>query len=178
MALKIAHSKRNAEAVILKNAEALAPAIDIKILADDIIEKITAFDWLDLGAAKNEADFAAIIANIFKRFNFAYPARFDPAIRAAFLPRFLQAVEVIKRTIEAVDKSYNVPEASKGFQNAEINRFYYIDYWANKKVIPVNHNEKNEEKRALFNLDTILLCILADKLAVLNEYERTKTKKK
>ncbi len=45
-------------------------------------------------------------------------------------------------------------------------------------MIPVNYNEKEQENRKLFNLDTIILSILADKLEVLNAFERNKPKQK
>ena len=96
-------------------------------------------------------------------------------INLACKPNFVS--KQIKESITAVSKSYNIPDLKDGFRNQLIEKFYYIEYWANKKNIPVNFNEKNLEKRSLFNLDTIILSILSDKLKILNEYESSKPKK-
>lgn len=86
-------------------------------------------------------------------------------------------MEYLRDAIEHTNLSYNVEGSTRGFTNPAVDRMYYISYWANKKNIPVNFNEKKQEKRELFNMDTIILSILADKLNNFNEFERLKPKK-
>jgi hypothetical protein len=164
--------------VILKHEDVFAKSLDIKITKGNIIDKIDAFDWLDLSEAKSEFDFEKVVLSIFKRFNFKYPKKYDSIIKKAFSYNFIEAVEQIKTSIIAVSKSYNIDGCGvDSFRNEIVDKFYYINYWADKKNIPVNYNEKDYNKRKLFNFDTIILNILADKLKILNDYERNKPKK-
>ena len=164
--------------VILRHEDVFAKSLDIKINKEQIIDKIDAFDWLDLSEAKSEFDFEKVVFSIFKRFNFKYPKKYDSIIKKAFSYKFIEAVEQIKTSIIAVSKSYNIDGgAVDSFRNEIVDKFYYINYWADKKNIPVNYNEKDYNKRKLFNFDTIILNILADKLKILNDYERNKPKK-
>lgn len=165
------------EKTILKYQDVFAKNLDIKIKPADIIDKINAFDWLDLQNANNEIDYEKICFSIFNQFNFTYKKKHELIIKKSFVYNFTKAIEQIKESIIAVSKSYNIPDLKDGFRNQLIEKFYYIEYWANKKNIPVNFNEKNLEKRSLFNLDTIILSILSDKLKILNEYESSKPKK-
>ena len=162
---------------ILRHAEANAKHLDIKITIEDIVDRINAFDWLDLGQADTPDKLAAIILKFFKSFRFEYPPAFEAIILQAFTFKFHKALEYLRDAIEHVSASYNVEGQSRGFTNPAVDRVYYIRYWADKKNIPVNFNEKSQEKREIFNLDTIILSILADKLNNLNEFERLKPKK-
>jgi len=164
------------ENVILKHEDVFYKNLDIVITSSDIIDQINAFDWLDLSESKTEIQFNNIAINIFLRFNFKYPKKYESIIKKRFIDLLIDAIRKIKQSITAVSKSYNIVGAKQGFQNDVVNKFYYIEYWANKKMIPVNYNEKNHEKRALFNLDTIILSILSDKLTALNNYELNKPK--
>lgn len=166
------------EKTILKHQDFFAKSLDIKISSSDIIDQINAFDWLDLSEAKTELEYEKIVDSIFKRFSFHNKKSHNPIIRKAFEWLFVEAVEKIKESVIAVSKSYNIDGGgSDAFSNSVVNKFYYINYWADKKNIPVNYNEKDFNKRKLFNFDTIILSVLSDKLKVLNDYERNKPKK-
>lgn len=159
------------EKTILKHQDTFSKFLDIKITSNDIIEKINAFDWLDLLESKNEYQFQLIIFTIFEQFNFKYKPKYDVIIKKEFSELFVEAVGNIKESITAVSHSYNIAEVKEGFRNAVVDKFHYIEYWASKKNIPVNYNEKDQSKRELFNLDTILVTILSDKLKNFNNYE-------
>ena len=165
------------EDIILKHQDTFALHLDIKISYSDIIDKINAFDWLDLQSANSEIEYQNICFDVFNRFNFKYKKAHELIIKKAFINLFQKSIEHIKESITAVSQSYNIPEIKEGFRNPTIEKFYYIEYWANKKNIAVNFNEKDYEKRAIFNLDTIILSILSDKLKMYNEYESSKQKR-
>ena len=165
------------EKTILQHQEFFAKSLNIGLTSNKIIDKINAFDWLDLNNAKTEIDYAIIVMDIFKRFRFKYPKKFEAIIKNAFAVLFVEAVENIKAAITATSGSYNIEGSKTGFRNEVVDKFYYIEYWANKKLIPVNYNETDLKKRELFNLDTIILSILADKLRAFNEFEANKPKK-
>lgn len=163
---------------ILRHEEALAEFLDLGGITHlDIVDRINAFDWLDLGEAENDEQIAAIALKFYDGFNFEVAPAFKGIVLKSFTFKFMQALEYLRDAIEQTKMSYNVEGSSSGFQNEIVNKFYYINYWADKKQIPVNYNEKRQEKRELFNLDTIILSILADKLNVLNTHERNKPKK-
>lgn len=164
------------EKTILKHEDALAQFLDIKITAEQIVDRINAFDWLDIQLASTEDQMAAVIMRFYESFNFKTPAAFQPIVLKAFAHKFNEAIIYLRDAIEEVNASYNVEGSTKGFQNQTVNKFYYINYWADRKNIPVNYNEKRQKNRELFNLDTIILSILADKLNVFNEFERNKPK--
>lgn len=159
---------------IVLNNPSLYPFIEIGVSVSKVIDKINAFDWLDLADASTPEAFAAVVESVFNRFTFKYPAKYDEAIKTAFAYRFTEAVTELRESITEVSKSYNIDGAANAFSNEIVNRFYYINYWADKKNIPVNYNETSLEKRALFNLDTIILSILADKLSAFNQHEQNK----
>lgn len=165
------------EKIILKHEDFFALSINIGITSNDIVDKINAFDWLDLTEAKTQDAYNKIVYSIFARFPFLYHKKHESIIQKAFAVLFVEAVEGIKGAILAVSKSYNIEGGTTGFKNEAVDKFYYIEYWATKKNLPVNYNEKNLEKRNLFNFDTIILSILADKLRTFNEYELNKPKK-
>jgi hypothetical protein len=173
----IAKRKTATERAILRHQEANAQFLNIGISHEQIVDKINAFDWLDMAEAKTEDEMAVICLKFFKSFNFKYPKDFETIIVKAFAHKFKEAQKYLADAIIEVSHSYNVEGSSRGFQHDTVNKFYYINYWADKKNIPVNYNEKDQEKRALFNLDTIILSILADKLHTFNEFERNKPKK-
>ena len=165
------------EKIILKHHTFLSECLNIGIDSNKIIDKINAFDWFDLSEAKTEIEYQQIITSIFFRFNFVYPKKYDTIIKESFSHLFVDAVLKIKDSITAVSKSYNIEGGSTGFRNEVIEKYYYIEYWANKKNIPVNYNEKDLSKRNLFNFDTIILSILSDKIKTFNDWELNKPKK-
>ncbi len=164
---------------VLRHEDALAPFLDLGgVKYTDIVDKINAFDWLDIQLANNEQQMGAIVLRFYESFGFKTDPRFGKIVLTAFAHKFNEAIIYLRDAIEEVNASYNVEGTSKGFQNETVNKFYYINYWADKKNIPVNYNEKKQINRELFNLDTIILSILADKLQVFNEFERNKPKKR
>lgn len=163
---------------VLRHEDALAQYLNLGITKEQIVDKVNAFDWLDLQEAKDEKALAAITLRFYDSFNIQTPPAFQSIVLKAFTHKFVEACKYLREAVEHVNSSYNIEGASKGFQNEVVNKFYYINYWADKKSIAVNYNEKRQEKRELFNLDTIILSILADKLNAFNEYERNKPKKK
>jgi hypothetical protein len=165
------------EKIIVKHGEFFAQALDIKIKSSDILNKINAFDWYDLCDSKTAEEYLLIITGVYNRFNFKCSKQHFEIVFAAFVVLFNEAVKDIKNGIEHVSKSYNVESSGSGFRNDIVDKYYYIEYWANKKNIPVNYSEKDQTKRNLFNFDTILLSILSDKLAAFNSYELNKPKK-
>lgn len=164
------------EKTILKHGEFFAKSLDIKITSSDISNKINAFDWLELTEAKSQEEYHEIVSKIFLKFKFKFKPQHKSIIETAFANLFIEAVEKIKKGIEYVSKSYNIETSGSAFRNPIVDKYYYIEYWATKRNIPVNYNEKDEIKRNLFNFDTILLSILSDKLAALNSYELNKPK--
>jgi len=165
------------EKAILRHEDVNAEFLNIGITHLDIVDKINAFDWLDIQEADTPEAFAAIVLRFFKAFKIQCPNAYTPIVTKAFTHKFTQAVKYLRDAIADVQASYNVEGSSRGFRDATVDKLYYIQYWADKKSIPVNFNEKRQEKRELFNLDTIILSILADKLNVFNEFERNKPKK-
>jgi hypothetical protein len=164
---------------ILRHEDALAQFLDLGgVKYTDIVDKINAFDWLDVGLADNAEQMAVVVMRFYESFNFKVPPAFQSIAVKAFAHKFNEAIIYLRDAIEETNASYNVEGTSRGFQNDTVNRFYYINYWADKKSIPVNYNDKNQKNRELFNLDTIILSILADKLHVFNEFERNKPKKR
>lgn len=162
---------------VLRHEDALCKYLQLGVTHLQIVDKINAFDWLEIQEAKSEDDMARIVLRFYESFNIQTSPAFRQIVVKAFTHRFIMAVEYFLDAIENVHQSYNVEGSSKGFQNDAVNKFYYISYWADKKNIPVNFNEKNQTNRDLFNFDTIILSILADKLQVFNNFERNKPKK-
>jgi hypothetical protein len=166
------------EKAVIRHGDALARYLELGLTAENIVDRVNAFDWLDIQLANSEEAMASIIFRFYESFNIQTPAAFQPIVLRAFAHKFTEALKYLRGAIEEVNATYNVEGGGKGFQNETVNKFYYINYWADKKSIPVNYNEKRQEKRELFNLDTIILSILADKLHVFNEFERNKPKKR
>ena len=166
------------EKTILKHKDTFSQFLDIGISVNEITAKVNAYDWFDLQEAKNESDIKSVVNNIWSCFNFKIKKEHSEIINQAFYYKFLKSIIQIKEAIEYTNASYNIPNSSGGFENDIVNKYYYLNYWANKKNIPLNINEKDQPKRELFNLDTIILSILAEKLQSYNEYERNKPKTK
>lgn len=166
------------EKAILRNAEVLAEHLNIGIDHETIVDRINAFDWLEIQDADTEEAYAKIVMRFYNGFNFKVNADAQSLVLQAFTHKFTKAAKYIRDAILHTNASYNIEGSSKGFTNPTVDKFYYINYWAEKKSIPVNYNEKDQDKRALFNIDTIILSILADKLNAFNTFERNKPKKK
>jgi len=163
---------------VLRHEDELAKFLDLGgVKYTDIVDKINAFDWLDIQLADSREQMAVIVLRLYESFNFKVPEAYSSIVLKAFAHKFEEAIIYLRDAIEEVNASYNVEGTTKGFQNDTVNKFYYINYWADKNNIPVNYNEKEQKNRALFNLDTIILSILADKLNAFNAFERNKPKK-
>ena len=167
----------NQEKIIKKHKGAIAPFVNIGVTAEEISCKVNAYDWFDLQEAKDENDIIKVMETIFNKFNFKIKPNIKEIVTLAFYHKFLKAIVLLKDGIEHVKSSYTVPNDGVNFENEVVNKYYYLNYWADKKNIPINVNEKDQAKRDLFNFDTIILSILADKLNSYNNYERNKPKK-
>jgi len=164
---------------ILRHEDELAKFLDLGgVKYTDIVDKINAFDWLDIQLADSREQMAVIVLRLYENFHFKVPQAYSSIVLKAFAYKFEEAIIYLRDAIEEVNASYNIEGSSKGFQNDTVNKFYYISYWADKHHIPVNYNERDQKKRELFNLDTIILSILADKLNAFNTFERNKPKKR
>jgi len=72
------------EKTILKHEDFFARSVNIGITSDAIVDKINAFDWLDLTEAKTEIEYSKVLLSIFERFNFKYPKKYDSIVKNSF----------------------------------------------------------------------------------------------
>jgi hypothetical protein len=157
---------------ILENEDFLSKSLNIGVTVDAIMSEFNVFDWMELSAQPE-----AIYNDFKERVCFKNPiGKFKSIREKAFLHKFDKSVLNISALIEEVHSSYNIP-SGKGVSNQNINQYYYLKYWADKKNIPVNYNDQDFNNRKLFNFYTILFDIFADKLSNFNEYNRQKAKK-
>lgn len=154
------------------NEEFLAKGLKIGVTVDDIMASFNAFDWLEIKSKPLEE----ILSDFKKRTGFKNPDNL-PIMDKAFSYKMERAILNLSALVEEVNASYKIPTA-KGISNVEIDKYYYLKYWADKKNIAVNYNETNFEKRNDFNFYTILFDIFADKLSNLNAYNRQKNNAK
>ena len=77
------------EKIILKNDDFFAKSLNIGITSSDIIDKINAFDWLDLTEATSLERYAEIMFSIFDLFTFKYPKKYDAIVKKAFTSLFV-----------------------------------------------------------------------------------------
>jgi hypothetical protein len=153
------------EKEIRSNEDFIAKALNIGVSVDEIMAEFNAYDWMEL----NHKPLGEFIIDFKKRTNF--DSRNDDILEKAFHYKFERAIKNISALIEEVNSSYNIPTKA-GISNAYINKYYYIKYWADKKNIAINYNEKDFNKRNLFNFYTILFDIFANKLDNFNCYNR------
>jgi hypothetical protein len=149
--------------------------VKIGITEDDLIMKITAYDWLELVESETDTEVLSVINKVYIRYIFKAPFYVKPFIKIRFNYLFSIAVKEIKDLIEEINGSYNVDVAKQTIPNDAIDRYWYLKYWADKNSIPVNYNEHREEERDKFNLYTILMNILADKQSIFYTYGSSKT---
>ena len=155
---------------LTKNDSFIARALVIGVTVDDIMAEFNAYDWLQIKDA-NETE----LLNDFKR-RTGFKSEGSTLRDLAFRFKFEQALKNLSALVEEVHASYNIP-APKGVNNAEINRYYYLKLWADKKSIALDYNETQYNKRKLFNFYTILFDIFADKLTHFNAFNAQKAKK-
>jgi hypothetical protein len=155
---------------LTKNDSFISKGLVIGVSVDDIMAEFNAFDWMQIKDA-NETE----LLNDFKR-RTGFDSQNNKLRNLAFRYKFEQALKNLSALVEEVHASYNIP-APKGINNAEINKYYYLKLWADKKGIAVNYNETQYNKRKIFNFYTILFDIFADKLTHFNAFNAQKAKK-
>jgi len=155
---------------LTKNDSFISKGLVIGVSVDDIMAEFNAFDWMQIKEA-NETE----LLNDFKR-RTGFESKNNKLRNLAFRYKFEQALKNLSALVEEVHASYNIP-AAKGINNAEINKYYYLKLWADKKGIAINYNETQYNKRKLFNFYTILFDIFADKLTHFNAFNAQKAKK-
>lgn len=156
--------------IILANEDFYAKALNIGISVDEIMAEVNAFDWMEL----KEIPAEVLFADFKKRLGFDNPIGKYFSIREkAFAHKFERALLNINRIIEEVHSSYNFDKKG-GLSNEHLNRYYYIKYWADKKLIAIDYNEQDYNKRKLFNFYTILFDIFAVKLENFNAFNNQK----
>ena len=158
------------EDIILSNEDLYCKSLNIGITVDDIMAEVNAFDWMELKERPIEDTF-----NDFKaRMKFVNPKNEYHSIREkAFAYKFERAIVNLSAFVDEVNSSYNFG-AKGGISNPVIDRYYYLKYWADKKLIAVDYNETDYNKRKQFNFYTILFDIFAGKLDNFNAYQKNK----
>jgi hypothetical protein len=134
--------------------------------------EVNAFDWMEL----KQKPLEAIFADFKKRLGFQNPkGKFHSIREKAFAYKFERAIINLSALVEEVSSSYNFG-GKGGISNSNLDQYYYIRYWADKKIIAVDYNEQEYNKRKLFNFYTILFDIFANKLENFNVFNNSKTK--
>lgn len=160
------------EALILSNEDFYAKTLKIGVSTDDIMAEFNAFDWLEL----KEKPIDQVFTDFKKRLNFQNPQGKYFSIREkAFAYKFERALVNLNALVEEVNSSYNIPKKG-GITNDFMQKYYYVKYWADKKLIAIDYNEQNYNKRKLFNFYTILFDIFAVKLENFNTYQNADPK--
>lgn len=158
------------ENIILSNEDLYCKSLNIGITVDDIMAEVNAFDWLEL----KEKPIEEVFNDFKKRLNFDNPVGLYFSIREkAFAHKFERALINLSAFVDEVNSSYNYAKGG-GVSNPEIDRYYYLRYWADKKLIAIDYNETDYNKRKLFNFYTILFDIFASKLENFNAFQRQK----
>lgn len=159
------------ENIILSNEDFYCKNLVIGITTDDIMAEVNAFDWMELRHKAIEE----VFEDFKKRLKFDNPKNKYHSIREkAFAHKFERAIINLSTLVEEVNGSYNIPSKG-GITNEFMQKYYYIKYWADKKCIAVDYNEKDYDKRKLFNFYTILFDIFAIKLDNFNTHNNIKT---
>ena len=162
----------NNENIILSNEDFYCKNLVIGITVDDIMAEVNAFDWIEL----KQKPIEAVFEDFKKRLKFDNPKNKYYSIREkAFAHKFERAIINLSALVEEVNGSYNIPSKG-GISNEHLQKYYYVKYWADKKIIAVDYNEQDYNKRKLFNFYTILFDIFAVKLENFNTFNNQKTK--
>jgi len=160
------------ESIILQNEDLYCKSLNIGITVDDIMAEVNAFDWMEL----KQKPLEAIFADFKKRLNLQNPkGKFHSIREKAFAYKFERAIINLSALVEEVSNSYNFG-GKGGLSNPNLDQYYYICYWADKKIIAVDYNEQEYNKRKLFNFYTILFDIFANKLENFNAFNNSKSK--
>lgn len=162
--------KNPTEKIILDNEDFYSKTLDIGVSVDDIMAEVNVFDWIEL----KQKPIHEVYADFKSRMGFQNIKSEYYSIREkAFAHKFERAIVNLSAFVEEVNGSYNLP-GKAGISNPEADRYYYLKYWADKKCIAVDYNEKYYNKRKLFNFYTILFDIFASKLDNFNAYNKQK----
>ena len=162
--------KRTPDNIILANEDFYAKTLNIGVSVDDIMAEVNAFDWMELRQKPGDEVYADFKA----RLKFTNTRSEYYSIREkAFAHKFERAIVNLSRLVEEVNSSYKIP-GKGGLNNSEIDRYYYLKYWADKKRIAVDYNEIDYNKRKLFNFYTIIFDIFASKLDNFNAFNKAK----
>jgi len=160
----------NQESIILNNEDLYCKTLNIGVSVDDIMAEVNAFDWLEL-KTKNLNE---IFEDFKKRLNFKNPkGKYFSITEKAFAYKFERAIVNLSALVEEVNSSYNIPSKG-GVSNEHMQKYYYVKYWADKKLIAVDYNEQNYNNRKRFNFYTILFDIFAVKLENFNTHNNIK----
>jgi hypothetical protein len=160
----------NQEGIILSNEDLYCKTLNIGVSVDDIMAEVNAFDWMELRSKSIEL----IFEDFKQRLNFKNPKGKRHSItEKAFAYKFERAIINLSALVEEVNSSYNIPSKG-GVSNDHMQKYYYIKYWADKKLIAVDYNEQNYNNRKLFNFYTILFDIFAVKLDNFNSHNNIK----
>ena len=163
-------NKKTDESIILSNEGLYCKSLNIGISIDDIMAEVNAFDWLEL----KEKPIQEIFTDFKKRIKFVNPAGIHFSIREkAFAHKFERAIINLSALVNEINTSYNFGKGG-GISNTEIDRYYYLRYWSDKKSIAIDYNEIDYNKRKLFNFYTILFDIFASKLDNFNAFNKQK----
>ena len=162
----------NNENIILSNEDFYCKNLVIGITIDDIMAELNAFDWLEL----KQKPIEEVFEDFKKRLKFDNPKNKYYSIREkAFAYKFERGIINLSSLVEEVNGSYNIPSKG-GISNEHLQKYYYVKYWADKKIIAVDYNEQDYNKRKLFNFYTILFDIFAIKLDNFNSFNNQKSK--
>ena len=160
----------NNENIILSNEDFYCKNLVIGITVDDIMAEVNVFDWLEL----KQKPIEAVFEDFKKRLKFDNPKNKYYSIREkAFAYKFERAIINLSALVEEVNSSYNIPSKG-GISNELLQKYYYVKYWADKKIIALDYNEQDYNKRKLFNFYTILFDIFAVKLENFNTFNNQK----
>lgn len=164
--------KQPKEHIILSNEDLYCKSLNIGITIDDIMAEVNAFDWLEL----KDKPIEEVFIDFKKRLNFVNLKSEYYSIREkAFAHKFERAIINLSALVDEVNGSYNFGKKG-GINNPITDKYYYLKYWADKKLIAIDYNEQDYNKRKLFNFYTILFDIFAVKLENFNEFNRQKNK--
>src|SRR3990172_1605994 len=120
--------------IILANEDFYSKTLDIGISVDDIMAEVNAYDWLEMRTKSPEL----VLLDFKERIKFTNPTGSFYSIREkAFAHKFGKALMNLSTLVEEVNSSYNIPSKG-GLNNDHINQYYYLKYWADKKVIALD----------------------------------------
>jgi len=160
----------NHESIILQNEDLYCKSLNIGLTVDDIMAEVNAFDWMEL----KQKPIEAVFLDFKKRLTFQNSkGKFFSIREKAFAYKFERAIVNLSALVEEVNSSYNYG-GKGGINNPNLDAYYYIRHWADKKAIAVDYNEQDYNKRKLFNFYTILFDIFAIKLDNFNQFNKAK----